>query len=159
MEIKRENLIATLGGEEAVARMDSEAKADALEDFLSSELDKILLSTDPFPTAAEVEQKIPTRHYRMGVGNLFVAQAPGAKVKTLPPMPDKPTLDDFSRFASHGQSRPAERRASDEERHVRGDHPRVPAARYRPGTDEGRSRLLGRPDVRALRAREDCVCD
>jgi len=47
MEIKRENLIATLGGEEAVARMDSEAKADALEDFLSSELDKALTSTDP----------------------------------------------------------------------------------------------------------------
>ena len=101
MDIKRDDLIATLGGEEAVAQMDSEAKADALEDFLSSELDKILLSKDPFPTAAEVEQKIPTRHYRMGVGNLFVAQAPGAKVKILPPMPDKPTLYDFfeKRFA------------------------------------------------------------
>jgi hypothetical protein len=96
MEIKRENLIANLGGEEAVARMDSEAKADGLEDFLSTELDKILTSTDPhFPTVAEVEAKIPTRHYRMGAGNLFVATAPGAKVKTLPPMPDKPTLYDF----------------------------------------------------------------
>src|SRR6185503_17855349 len=96
MEIKRENVIATLGGEEAVSRMDSEAKADALEDFLSSELDKALTSTDPhFPTAAEVEQKIPTRHFRMGVGNLFVAQAPGAKVKILPPMPENPTLYDF----------------------------------------------------------------
>jgi hypothetical protein len=93
MDIKRENLIATLGGEEPVARMDSEAKADALEDFLSSELDKALTSTDPhFPTVAEIEQKIPTRHFRMGVGNLFVAQTPGAKVKILPPMPDKPTL-------------------------------------------------------------------
>ncbi len=96
MDIKRENLIATLGGEEAVARMDSEAKADALEDFLSSELDKALTSTDPhFPTVAEVEKKIPTRHFRMGVGNLFVAQTPGAKVKILPPLPDKPTLYDF----------------------------------------------------------------
>ena len=96
MDIKRDDLIATLGGEEAVAQMDSEAKADALEDFLSNELDKAVTSTDPnFPTAAEVEQKIPTRHFRMGVGNLFVAQAPGAKVKMLPPMPEKPTLYDF----------------------------------------------------------------
>src|SRR4029077_16639054 len=95
MESKRDNLIATLGGEEAVGRMDSEAKADALEDFLSTELDKILLSKDPFPTVAEVEQKIPTRHYRMGVGTLFAAQAPGAKVRMLPQMPEKPTLYDF----------------------------------------------------------------
>src|ERR1041385_4614573 len=95
MEIKRESLIADLGGEAAVARLDSEAKADALEDFLSTELDKILLSKDPFPTAAEVEQKIPTRHYPMGVGTLFVATAPGPKGKLPPPMPEKPTLYDF----------------------------------------------------------------
>jgi hypothetical protein len=96
MEIKRDDLIASLGGEAAVAAMNSEAKADALEDFLSTELDKILTSTDPhFPTVAEVEQKIPTRHFRMGAGNLFVATAPGAKVKLLPPMPEKPTLYDF----------------------------------------------------------------
>ena len=84
MEIKRENLIATLGGEEAVARMDSEAKADALEDFLSSELDKILLSKDPFPTVAEVEQKIPTRHYRHGGRELVRRSGAGREGKNPP---------------------------------------------------------------------------
>ncbi len=36
MEIDRKELIASLGGEAAVKSMDHEARADALEDFLSS---------------------------------------------------------------------------------------------------------------------------
>jgi len=38
---------------------DSEAKADAMEEFLSRELDEILLSKDPhYPTVAEVQAKM-----------------------------------------------------------------------------------------------------
>src|SRR5690242_15251840 len=106
MNIDRDRFISTLGGSEKVAQMDSEAKADAFEDFLSNELDNeldaALLSTDKnYPTVAEVEARIDTRHYRMGVGNLFVATKPGGKVKKLPPMPHQPTLYDFfeRRFA------------------------------------------------------------
>lgn len=89
---------------QALARpgMDAEAKAEAMEEFLSRELDEILLSKDPhYPSVAEVEAKIETRPYRMGVGNLFVAARRGANVRRLPPMPEKPTLADFfeRRFA------------------------------------------------------------
>ena len=84
------------------AGADSEAKADAMEEFLSRELDEILLSKDPhYPTVAEVEAKIEKRPYRMGVGNLFVAARTGRNVRKLPQMPEKPTLADFfeRRFA------------------------------------------------------------
>jgi len=87
---------------EALAGGDSEAKADAMEEFLSRELDEILLSKDPnYPSVADVEAKIETRPFRMGVGNLFVAARRGAKVRKLPPMPEKATLADFfeRRFA------------------------------------------------------------
>lgn len=89
-------LFAKLGGPEAVAQMDSEAKADAFEEFLASELDELLTSKDPhYPTVAEVEAKIETRPYRMGVGNLFIAPRRYAHVKRLPKMPAAPTLRDF----------------------------------------------------------------
>ena len=89
---------------EALTRsgMDAEAKADAMEEFLQSELDDILFSKDPhYPTVAEIQARIPMRPYRMGVGNLFVGSRPGTKVRTLPPLPEKPMLADFfeRRFA------------------------------------------------------------
>ena len=95
MEVDRRRLIASLGGAGAVARMDSEAKADALEDYLSDQLDAGSAKKDKYPTAAEVEALIETRHYRRGVGDLFVATEPGAHVKKLEPMPANPTLFDF----------------------------------------------------------------
>ncbi len=82
--------------------MDAEAKADAMEEFLQRELDNILLSKDPnYPTVAQIEARIPMRPYRMGVGNLFAGVNPGATVRTLQPMPARPTLANFfeSRFA------------------------------------------------------------
>ena len=98
MEFDRRLFIAGLGGAAAVSAMDSEAKADALEDYLSQQLD----SRTPtpagaganlkFPTVAEIESRIETRTYRRGVGNLF-AQA--RNVRKLEPMPEKPTLLDF----------------------------------------------------------------
>jgi Arc/MetJ-type ribon-helix-helix transcriptional regulator len=89
-------LFAGLGGAAEVATMDSEAKADAFEEFLASELDEILTSKDPhYPTVAEVEAKIETRPHRMGVGNLFIAPRRYQNVKRLPKMPAEPTLADF----------------------------------------------------------------
>ncbi len=95
MEIDPKDFRASIGGPTSIAQMDSEAKADAVEDFLSNELDRLLNSKDPFPTAAQVEEGIEKRSYRAGVGNLFVPGTPGGKIKRLPPMPDRPTLYDF----------------------------------------------------------------
>lgn len=102
MEFDRKRFVASLGGAATVARMDSEAKADALEEYLSDQLDAAsdaaaneTMEKEKFPTAAEVDALIETRHYRRGVGNLFVATEPGTTVKRLEPMPANPTLFDF----------------------------------------------------------------
>jgi len=96
MDIDQKDFAASIGGPAAIAHMDSEAKADAIEDFLSDELDALLTSKDKnFPTVAQVEAGIEKRHYRAGVGSLFVPAAPGGTVKRLPPMPGQPTLYDF----------------------------------------------------------------
>jgi hypothetical protein len=93
MQIDRRHFIASLGGAAAVAAMNSEAKADALEAYLAERLNP--QQSSQFPTAAEIEAQITTRHYRRGTGNLFVVTAPDAKVSRLEPMPEKPALVDF----------------------------------------------------------------
>jgi hypothetical protein len=103
MEIDRRVFITGLGGAAAVSLMDHEAKADALEHFLEDRLDaEVALQQGAapakFPTAAEIEGRIETRHYRRGVGNLFTVNQPGVMVKKLEPMPAKPTLQDFFRL-------------------------------------------------------------
>jgi hypothetical protein len=99
IEIDRRAFIASLGGAAAVGAMSHEARADALEDFLSQRLHVAQADTPPaarrFPTAAEVEAQIPSRHYRRGVGRLFVEPEPGGHVEHLPPLPPAPTLEDF----------------------------------------------------------------
>ena len=96
MEIDRRLFIASLGGVAAVSQMDSEAKADALEDYMSQQLDgggaAPAKADSKFPTVAEIEARIETRTYRRGAGSLF---ASNGKVKRLEPMPAKPTLLDF----------------------------------------------------------------
>jgi hypothetical protein len=102
MEIDRKKFIDTLGGEENVRRMDSEARADALESHMMAELNKPkfvpatvgLADADKYPTAAEVEAQIDTRKYRDGAGFMFVPRD-GQNVKRLTPMPANPTLYDF----------------------------------------------------------------
>src|SRR6266567_4738563 len=42
-----------------------------------------------------VEAQIETRHYRRGVGNLFLTTEPNGKVKKLQPMPARPAFLDF----------------------------------------------------------------
>ena len=105
MEVNAKELIASLGGEEAVKHMDHEARADAMEDYLSRRLDQMaVVRKKGFPTVAELESKVDKRGYRRGAGKLFIhersnqnpdADDSGKKVPRLPPMPDAPTLIDF----------------------------------------------------------------
>lgn len=101
MDIDRDELIKSLGGAEAVANMDHEARADALEEFQSAQLDAATSRKAPSgPTVEQVEAQIDTRAYRRGVGKLFIAEHD--TVHRLPPMPARPTLLDFfeRRFVS-----------------------------------------------------------
>ena len=92
--------------------MSAEAKADALEDFLSQQLDEEVAhnravargggtastffppakSGEKFPSATEIEEQIETRNYWRGAGGFF---AGGNKVKRLQPMPARPMIVDF----------------------------------------------------------------
>ncbi len=103
MEVDRRVFFASLGGAAAISAMDSEAKADALEAYLSDQLDDAV-SAPPkgtgspkkeYPTVAELDAQITTKNYRRGAGNLF---AGGRNVKKLEPMPANPTLQDFFRL-------------------------------------------------------------
>ncbi len=63
MEIDRRAFIASLGGPAAVALMDSEAKADALEHWMEEHLDEQVAAAqgqtpEKFPTVAELEAQI-----------------------------------------------------------------------------------------------------
>ncbi len=102
IQLDRRKFIASLGGAAAVSLMTHEARADALEHYLE---DRLYAQAEgdiaggsgaaKFPTAEEVHAAIPSRHYRRGVGGLFVATQPGTNVDFLPEMPAKPTLPDF----------------------------------------------------------------
>jgi hypothetical protein len=98
MEIDRRGFIDSLGGPTAVNMMSDEARADALEEYMSAQLNAAVdaqtgHSGPDAPTTAELEALIETRPTRRGVGNLFVARA--GNVRRLPPLPGKPTLKDF----------------------------------------------------------------
>jgi hypothetical protein len=107
MDIDRKELIASLGGEAAVRSMDHEARADALEDFLSSKLDAAVAArpgAKSYPTVADHESRIDKRGYRRGVGRLLLHERSYRNsdvdeskltVPRLKPMPPKPTLVDF----------------------------------------------------------------
>jgi hypothetical protein len=102
MEIDRRAFIASLGGAAAVAGMDHEAKADALEHYMEDLLDQGVAAQSPggptgqpekFPTVAEIEAQIETRPFRRGAGSVFTSNR--GNVKKLEPMPSRPTLHDF----------------------------------------------------------------
>ena len=94
MEIDKRLFLEDLGGADAVRRLDPEARADAVEDFLAKQLKTIGIPADGhYPTVAEVEQRIETRPFRQGSGFLFVSNS--SNVKRLAPMPANPTLADF----------------------------------------------------------------
>src|ERR1035438_9071921 len=94
MDIDRRLFLEHLGGAEAAGKLDPEAKADAMEDFLASQLKTIgATENGRYPTVAEVEERIETPPFRQGAGFLFVSN--NGNVKKLPPMPANPTLADF----------------------------------------------------------------
>lgn len=101
MEVDRREFFASLGGAAAVALMDHEAKAEALEHYMEHKLDELTAQqtaqgSQQFPSAAELEAQITTRNYRRGAGSLFVSGR--GNVQRLEPMPPKPTLQDFFRL-------------------------------------------------------------
>ena len=100
LEIDRRAFIATIGGAAAVKLMDHEQRADALEDYSIEKLDEAVAvqqgQQPVFPTVAELEAQIETRHSRRGVGSLFVGRGLGNdNVTRLERLPEKPTLLDF----------------------------------------------------------------
>ena len=105
MKSDQKTFFDSVGGPKAVDRMDSEARADALEEHMMSQLNiaiarkqgNDLKETAVVPTAADIEQQIETRPYRQGAGLLFVPRT-GENVKRLSPMPANPTLIDFFRL-------------------------------------------------------------
>lgn len=102
MEVDKKTFLDSLGGPEAASRMDSEARADALESHMMAELNKpkfvpaTVGIADPgkYPTTAEVEAQIESRKYRDGVGFMYVPRD-GQNVKRLTPIPANATLYDF----------------------------------------------------------------
>lgn len=101
VEIDRKKFLESAGGTEAVAAMSPEARTDALEDFLATELGP---GPKGYPTVADVENQIETRSFRRGAGALFYSE--GENVKKLAALPAKPTLADmfqlrFSGTANH----------------------------------------------------------
>ena len=101
----REELMAMLGGEDAVSRMSHEGRADALEHFQADKLENAIAARKAGrPSVKELEDMIDNRGYRRGIGNLFIharsnkrpdADETGLKVPRLGPMPKRPTLVDF----------------------------------------------------------------
>lgn len=109
MQIDRRKVIAALGGTLAVQGMDSEAKAEALEGYISDELDMSVFKKLGAPstpmTVAELDDEINKRPLRRGIGTLFSSGGTNpfgnrlptepANVSRLAPMPANPTLLDF----------------------------------------------------------------
>ena len=102
MEIDRRLFIASLGGAAAVASMDAEAKADAIEDYMLEELGVSTDDTAPkkFPTVADLDAQIETRAFRRGAGSLFVSGR--GNVKKLEPMPSNANIVDFFKLRFGG---------------------------------------------------------
>lgn len=101
----REELLALLGGEDAVSRMSHEDRADALEHFQAENLEAAIVARKAGkPSVQELADLIDARGYRRGIGNIFIhtrsnkrpyEDTTGLTVKRLAPMPKAPTLVDF----------------------------------------------------------------
>jgi len=107
MAVDRRAFITSLGGTAAVSAMSHEARADALEDYLSHQLDEQVAANQgvkKYPTVSELETQIESRSYRRGAGSLFTSGANGGTMKQLAPLPAKPTLLAFFRGRFNQQS-------------------------------------------------------
>jgi hypothetical protein len=107
MAVDRRAFIASLGGTTVVSAMSHEARAEALEDYMSHQLEEQVAANQgakKYPTVSELETQIESRSYRRGVGSLFTSGANGGNMKRLAPMPAKPTLLDFFMLRFNQQS-------------------------------------------------------
>ena len=109
MRIDQRKVIAALGGSGVVQGMDSEAKAEALELYLSDQLDNSVFARLGAPseplTVSELDEQIDKRPLRRGIGTLFSSGGTSpfgnrlpsepANVPRLAPMPAQPVLLDF----------------------------------------------------------------
>jgi hypothetical protein len=101
MEIDRRAFIASLGGVALVESMDPEAKAEALEHYMSERLDAAVAGDlSAVARSAEAEQVVPApadATIRRGAGSLFSPMGPQdhRRMPELAAMPAKPTLVDF----------------------------------------------------------------
>jgi hypothetical protein len=112
MQIDHRKVIEALGGSAVLEGLDPESKAEALEQYLSHELDKSVFEKLGAPakpmTVAELEDQIDQRPVRRGIGTLFASGGTnpfGSRIPTDPvnvprlaPMPETPTLLDFFRL-------------------------------------------------------------
>jgi hypothetical protein len=96
MDIDRRAFFASLGGVAVVNAMDPEARAEALEHYLSDRLDRALAGGDA-ATGEQVVPAPPDATVRRGAGSLFTPQGPAnaRRMPVLAPMPAAPTLVDF----------------------------------------------------------------
>jgi hypothetical protein len=112
MQIERPKVIAALGGPLAVQGLDSEARAEALEGYLSNQLDNSVFARLGAPsmpmTVSELDEQIDKRPIRRGIGTLFSSGGTNpfgnrlpsepVNVNRLAPMPAQPVLLDFFRL-------------------------------------------------------------
>ena len=90
MDIDRRAFIASLGGTTAVSLLSDEAKADALEEYMSARLNEAAAAQAApapaqFPSMAEIEAQIETRPTRRGVGSeLISAGTPAIAAVSMP---------------------------------------------------------------------------
>src|SRR5262252_1618998 len=95
MKIDRRAFLATLGSAAVVEAMSSEARAEALERYMITQLDKPSGST---VGSTQTPAHTPGLDVRRGAGALFGGPSPSgqrAEIVALAPMPEKPTLVDF----------------------------------------------------------------
>lgn len=109
MRIEPQAVISALGGSHVVEAMDSETRAEALEGYLSGQLDNsvfIRLGAPSSPlTVSELDEQIDKRPIRRGIGTLFSSGGTNpfgnrlpdepVNVPRLVKMPAQPNLLDF----------------------------------------------------------------
>ncbi len=88
MQVDPRKVVQSLGGSDVVASMNSEARAEALEGYLSHELDAAMAVKLGAPskalTVAEMDEQIETRSFRRGVGSLYSVGAANTFGNRLP---------------------------------------------------------------------------
>ena len=113
MQFDPETILSVLGGKDAVAKMNSEERAEALEMLRAKELAKRVLRPR---SVSQIEEEISARPFRRGVGTLYcvgattpfgVRQADeGLFVQRLPKMPEQPGLIDYFKLRFFPAPRP-----------------------------------------------------